>query len=167
MVGQCAAPIIAQLAKANSVIRHQQEWMTRHAHAAEQAESFPALIAMGLSSLGQQIAGLARFNAASAPLALASPAGRDAATAEPVLKQPVTSPERKHVNRENKADKVAQRQAEALQGRISSVSGAGQQRQTAAEAAGRMSDGIQIVYPGHAGEAQWVQWNGRCDLHDP
>ena len=125
-------------------------------------DSFHALLAVAMAIQIQGINGLAHFQAVSLR-------PRSARPAVPVgLKVPLTSPDRKRQARDNRAEKAAYKQTQDLKERMGSVARSeslhtshSQQPHSAASLPQEINDGVLIVYPGHAGEPFWTEWQGR------
>lgn len=161
VVGAVMAPIVLQLAESNKTVRRANAWMSNAADSMDKSESFQALLAVAMVTQSQQLYGLARYQAASARARLTS---APAATTENGLKVPVTSPIRRKVAQDTRAEKRAFQQTQNMQERVVNMPGAaqpaagpssntGMQQTLAADVLPQnMSGGIAIVYPGHSGE---------------
>ena len=171
VVGAVMAPIVLQLAESNRTVRRANAWMSNAAHSMDKSKSFQPLLAVAMVTQSQQLYGLARYQAASATARLTS---APAATTENGLKVPVTSPIRRKVAQDTRAEKRAFQQTQNMQERVINMPGAAQpaagpssntgmqQTQGAADVLRRnMSGGIAIVYPGHSEEPYWTEWMGK------
>ena len=171
VMGAVMASIVLQLAEANKTVRRANAWMSNAAHSMDKSESFQALLAVAMVTQSQQLYGLARYQAASARARLTS---APAASTENGLKVPVTSPIRRKVAQDTRAEKRAFQQSQNMQERVVNMPGAAQpaagpssntgmqQTQGAADVLPmNMSGGIAIVYPGHCGEPYWTEWMGK------
>lgn len=162
LVGAFMAPVVHQLAEAHSTIRSCREWMATAADAAERSESFQALLGVAMAAQSQQIAGLARFQAASVRSQLA-PHPVEGSRPTAGLQQPLASPERRYKAREAKSQKAAYKQEQEMQERLSAMPPAVGQASGSGSVsdAAIITDGVQIVYPGSNAEPFWNDWKGR------
>ncbi|MCJ1368720.1 hypothetical protein MMC16_007865 [Acarospora aff. strigata] len=162
LVGAFMAPVVHQLAEAHSTIRSCREWMATAADAAERSESFQALLGVAMAAQSQQIAGLARFQAASVRSQLA-PHPVEGSRPTAGLQQPLASPERRYKAREAKSNKAAYKQEQEMQERLSAMPPAVGQASGSGSVsdAAIITDGVQIVYPGSNAEPFWNDWKGR------
>ena len=97
MVGAVMAPMVKQLAEAHRIQRRSDLLSQKAAQIIGRSESFQALLAAAMVTQSQQIHGLARYQAVSVRARLAS---GQTDLGGPKLKQPLTSPVRRQVNRE-------------------------------------------------------------------
>lgn len=153
------APIIQQLAQANRTQRRADAWMAKAERQMEKTESFQALLSVAMVTQSQQLQGLARYQAANVRSSLASSASDGC---KPVFQQPLTSPERRQVNKQNKADKRAFQQTQDMQQRVNTLPAAPHSvHQDADVLLGDICDGVMSAYPGHSGEPFWTAWSGK------
>ena len=115
LAGAVMAPIIQQLAQANHTRRRADLHIAKAERQMEKTESFQALLAVAMVTQSQQLQGLARYQAANVRSSLAYSADDGC---KPAPKEPLTSPERRQVNKQNKADKRAFQQTQAMQQRV-------------------------------------------------
>ena len=96
------APMVKQLAETHRIQRKSDALLQKAAQIIDRFESFQALLAVAMVTQSPQLHGLAHHQAVRARARLAS---GQTDLGGPKLKQPLTSPVRRQVNRESRAEK--------------------------------------------------------------
>lgn len=158
MATACMAPVLqvmkqrdeahqAEVRQLTATVASMSGQLQRMESKVDSNASFYPLMSLAMAQLSQQTHGLAQCLSASFRSGAANP-GLNSPAASP--RQPLATPQRKQLQRQDNARTKAKKQLLQAQG---------QNAQPVLSRA--VTSALRIVYPGSAGEVSWCSWQGR------